>query len=58
MRRTSKMTERDELLANAAQAIKEQRQDAENGGDGEGKRKQERMEPPDGTAPTGVEGAG
>lgn len=58
VRRTSKMTERDELLANAAQAIKEQRQDAENGENGEGKRKQERMEPPEGTAPTGVEGAG
>ncbi len=52
VRRTSRMTERDELLANAAQAIKEQRQDAE---DGEEKRKQERREPPEGTAPTGVE---
>lgn len=52
VRRTSRMTERDELLANAAQAIKEQREDAE---DDEEKRKQERMEPPEGTAPTGVE---
>lgn len=52
VRRTRRMTERDELLANAAQAIKEQRQDAENG---EEKRKQERLEPPEGTAPTGVE---
>ncbi|CAN7387748.1 AI-2E family transporter [Devosia sp. LjRoot3] len=52
VRRTRRMTERDELLANAAQAIKEQRQDAQNG---EEKRKQERLEPPEGTAPTGVE---
>lgn len=52
VRRTGKMTERDILLANAAQAIKEQRDDAE---DSVEKRKQERLEPPDGTAPTGVE---
>ncbi|KRA99082.1 hypothetical protein ASD83_00635 [Devosia sp. Root685] len=52
VRRTARMTDRDALLANAAQAIKEQRQDAE---DIEGKRKQGRLEPPEGTAPTGVE---
>lgn len=52
VRRTSKMTEREILLANAAQAIKEQRDDAE---DSVEKRKQERLEPPEGTAPTGVE---
>ena len=46
------MTEREVLLANAAQAIKEQRQNVEAE---EEKRKQERMEPPEGTAPTGVE---
>jgi predicted PurR-regulated permease PerM len=52
VRRTSNMSEREELLANVAQAIKEQRHEAEAG---EEKRKQERMEPPDGTAPTGIE---
>jgi predicted PurR-regulated permease PerM len=52
VRRTRNMTDREALLANAAQAIREQRQDAEDAGE---KRKQERMEPPDGTAPTGVE---
>lgn len=52
VRRTGKMTERDILLANAAQAIKEQRDDAV---DSVEKRKQERLEPPEGTAPTGVE---
>ncbi|MBO9587447.1 AI-2E family transporter [Devosia sp.] len=52
VRRTSRMTEREALLANAAQAIREQRQEAEDSAE---KRKQERMEPPEGTAPTGVE---
>lgn len=52
VRRTRNMTEREALLANAAQAIKEQRQESEAEG---GERKQERMEPPEGTAPTGVE---
>lgn len=55
VRRTRNMTDRDALLANAAQAIKEQRQEAE---DATEKRKQERMEPPEGTAPTGVEASG
>ncbi len=50
VRRTRSMTDRDELLANAAQVIREQRQDEK--GD---TRKQERLEPPRGTAPTGVE---
>lgn len=50
VRRTRNMSERDELLANAAQAIREQREDEA----GE-ERKQERMEPPRGTGPTGIE---
>lgn len=50
VRRTRNMTDRDELLANAAQAIREQRQDAE----GE-ERRQDREAPPQGTGPTGVE---
>ncbi|HWV20415.1 MAG TPA: AI-2E family transporter [Devosia sp.] len=52
VRRTRHMTDREALLANTAQAIKEQRQDAE---DNDEKRKQGRLEPPEGTAPTGVE---
>lgn len=55
VRRTRNMTDREALLANAAQAIREQRRDA---GDETEKRKQERMEPPDGTAPSGVEAPG
>ncbi|MCW5722097.1 MAG: AI-2E family transporter [Devosia sp.] len=52
VRRTRHMSEREELLANAAQVIKEQREDKE--GDA---RRQERLEPPEGTAPTGIEPA-
>lgn len=52
VRRTRAMTDRDELLANAAQAIREQRVED---GTAEGQRKQERMEPPKGTGPTGIE---
>lgn len=52
VRRTRNMTDREELLANAAQVIREQRQDEEEG------RKEERLEPPRGTGPTGVEPAG
>lgn len=52
VRRTVAMSDRDLLLANAAQAIREQREDPE-----EERRKQERMEPPKGTGPTGVEPA-
>ncbi|WIY51774.1 AI-2E family transporter [Devosia sp. YIM 151766] len=51
VRRTRAMTDRDELLANAAQVIREQRLDDE----GEEARKRERLEPPKGTGPTGVE---
>lgn len=52
VRRTRYMTERDVVLANAAQAIREQNEDVVDDNE---KRKQERLEPPDGTAPTGVE---
>lgn len=52
VRRTRNMTEKDALLANAAQVIREQR-DGEP--DTNERRKQERLEPPEGTAPTGVE---
>jgi predicted PurR-regulated permease PerM len=50
VRRTARMTDRDELLANAAQAIRERRRDEEAVD-----RKKEREEPPQGTGPTGVE---
>jgi len=52
VRRTASMSARQELLANAAQAIREQREDEANAA-----RKQERLEPPEGTGPTGVEPA-
>lgn len=52
VRRTRYMTERDVVLANAAQAIREQNEEVLDDNE---KRKQERLEPPDGTAPTGVE---
>jgi len=52
VRRTRNMTDRDVLLANAAQVIREQRTDE---GTEEEQRKQERLEPPRGTAPTGIE---
>ncbi|SFV30213.1 Predicted PurR-regulated permease PerM [Devosia crocina] len=52
VRRTRYMTEREELLANAAQVIREQREEETNDNE---QRKQERLEPPDGTAPTGIE---
>jgi predicted PurR-regulated permease PerM len=52
VRRTRQMSDRDILLANAAQVIREQRQDENSE---EEQRKQERMEPPRGTAPTGIE---
>ncbi|SMQ70141.1 Predicted PurR-regulated permease PerM [Devosia lucknowensis] len=54
VRRTARMTERELVLANAAQVIKEQRREEEEND----KRKAERDEPPAGTAPTGVEPAG
>lgn len=53
VRRTARMTARDELLANAAQAIRERRQEEKAG---EGK-PAEKLEPPQGTGPTGVEPA-
>lgn len=49
VRRTANMTAREELLANAAQAIREQRAQ---------KDKRDRLAPPEGTGPTGVEPAG
>lgn len=52
VRRTARMTAREELLANAAQAIREQAEEAETDNE---KRKDERFEPPEGTAPSGVE---
>lgn len=52
VRRTRGMTPRQELLANAAQAIKEQKQEEEAD-----PRKKERLAPPEGTAPTGIEPA-
>ncbi|MBE0580545.1 AI-2E family transporter [Devosia sp.] len=51
VRRTRNMTDRDELLANTARAIREQAEEEEKPA---GKRKEERLEPPDGTAPTGA----
>jgi predicted PurR-regulated permease PerM len=50
VRRTARMSDREVLLANAAQVIREQRQDSEAEA-----RKKERDEPPQGTGPTGVE---
>jgi len=52
VRRTRNMTDRELVLANAAQVIREQKEDTLDSNE---KRKHERMEPPDGTAPTGVE---
>ena len=52
VRRTRNMSDRQALLANTAKAIREQAQEAE---DANGKRKEERFEPPEGTAPSGVE---
>ncbi|UJW86881.1 AI-2E family transporter [Devosia sp. SL43] len=54
VRRTRNMTARQELLANTAKAIREQAEDAEKPNE---KRKEERFEPPEGTAPSGVETA-
>ncbi|WP_152664511.1 AI-2E family transporter [Devosia geojensis] len=51
VRRTRDMSRREELLANAAQAIREQNDDEDE------ERKRERMRPPGGTAPSGVEPA-
>jgi predicted PurR-regulated permease PerM len=54
VRRTRNMTDRQELLANTAKAIRERAEEAEKPNE---KRKEERFEPPDGTAPSGVETA-
>ena len=54
VRRTRNMTDRDELLANAARAIREQAEEEQKPSD---KRKEERLEPPDGTAPSGAPAA-
>jgi hypothetical protein len=52
VRRTRNMTDRDELLANAARAIREQAEAAATPAE---KRKDTRLQPPDGTLPSGVE---
>ncbi|WEK05313.1 MAG: AI-2E family transporter [Candidatus Devosia phytovorans] len=52
VRRTARMTDREELLANTARAIREQ---AELQKEPNEKRKEERLQPPEGTAPSGVE---
>lgn len=54
VRRTRNMTDRDELLANTARAIREQ---AELELEPAEKRKEERLQPPGGTAPSGSENA-
>lgn len=55
--RTRQMSDRDELLANAAQAVREQRLDKDNEPEKDQKRKEERLSPPAGTAPDGVDPA-
>jgi predicted PurR-regulated permease PerM len=55
VRRTRNMTDRQELLANAAKAIRERAEEEKEPNE---KRKGERFEPPEGTAPSGVETAG
>lgn len=52
VRRTRNMTDRQELLANAAKAIREQAEEEKEPNE---KRKGDRFEPPEGTAPSGVE---
>jgi len=54
VRRTARMTDREELLANTARAIREQAEEAEKPAE---KRKEQRFEPPEGTAPSGTETA-
>lgn len=55
VRRTARMTDRDELLANTARAIREQAVEESKPAE---KRKEQRFEPPDGTAPSGAEAQG
>lgn len=52
VRRTANMSDREMLLANTAKAIREQ---AELQKEPNEKRKEERLQPPEGTAPSGVE---
>ena len=52
VRRTRNMTDREELLANTARAIREQAEEEQRPSE---KRKEERFEPPEGTAPSGAE---
>nr|WP_314258465.1 AI-2E family transporter [uncultured Devosia sp.] len=52
VRRTANMSDREMLLANTARAIREQ---AELQKEPNEKRKEERLQPPEGTAPSGVE---
>lgn len=54
VRRTARMTDRDELLANAARAIREQAELQETQSE---QRKDARLQPPEGTSPSGVETA-
>jgi hypothetical protein len=54
VRRTARMTDRLELLANAAKAIREQAEAAATPAE---KRKDERLQPPEGTMPSGAETA-
>ncbi|MET3924633.1 AI-2E family transporter [Devosia sp. 2618] len=54
VRRTRNMSAREELLANTAKAIREQAEEAKEPA---GKRKEERLQPPEGTAPSGIEPA-
>jgi predicted PurR-regulated permease PerM len=58
VRRMPYMSEREVLLANAAQAIREKREEGETKADPVVERKEERLAPPTGTAPTGIEPAG
>ena len=55
VRRTRYMTDREELLANAAQVIREKREDEEGEDEKVAERKEERMAPPAATAPVGVD---
>lgn len=51
VRRTAYMTARDEVLANAAQVVKEQREEEEKEGEAG---KDKRKDPPEGTEPSGL----
>lgn len=51
VRRTPHMSDREELLANTARAIREQAAEGQNSA---GKRREDRLQPPEGTAPSGA----